>query len=173
MKNNILQNGLLGGMTVIFYFTLLYTVGKETFLNPGLQWAAMIFYIAFMYRAAKADCADNGTDRDFRAILRTPFAVFVLVNLCYWLFFYGLHLYDLDLVRMELVAEKQAYQAMLDGGAGDPEQANRIREGLLEIDKAIENPVQPLGPVITRMAIGTIGGFGLSAGVAAVVRSAR
>lgn len=173
MKNNILQNGLLGGVTVVFYFVLLYVVGKESFLNPWLQWASMGFYVAFMYRAAKADCDLNGTARDFRTILRTPFAVFILINLGYWMFFYGLHLYDLDLVRLELLAEKESYQAMLDKGTGDPEQANRIREGLLELEKALENPVQPLGPIMTRMAIGALGGFALSAAIAALLRSSN
>lgn len=171
MKNNILQNGVLGGVVVVFYFALLYSVGKETFLNPWLQWASMIFYLTFMYRAAKADCDLNGKSRDFRQILRTPFAVFILINLFYWMFYYGLHLYDLDLVRMELLAEKQTYQSMLDAGVGDPQQANQIREGLMELDKALENPVQPLGPVITRMAMGALGGFVLSAGIAATLRS--
>lgn len=171
MKNNILQNGLLGGITVVFYFALLYTVGKETLLNPWLQWASMGFYAAFMYRAAKADCEAHGTARDFRAVLRTPFAVFILINLGYWMFYYGLHLADLELVRMELLAEKASYQAMLDKGVGDPEQANRIREGLQELDKALENPVQPLGPVVTRMAIGALGGFALAAAIAALLRT--
>ncbi|MBK9336861.1 MAG: DUF4199 family protein [Lewinellaceae bacterium] len=173
MKNNILQNGVLGGIVVVFYFALLYTIGPETFLKPALQWASMGFYLAFMYRAAKADCKLHGTERDFRAILRTPFAVFILINLFYWMFYYGLHLADLELVRMELLAEKQTYQTMLDAGTGDPEQANQIREGLLELEKAIENPVQPLGPVITRMAMGALGGFALSAGIAAILRSSH
>jgi hypothetical protein len=173
MKNNILQNGVLGGVTVVFYFALLYTVGKETFLNPWLQWAAMGFYVAFMYRAAKADCDLHGTARDFRTILRTPFAVFILINLFYWMFYYGLHLADVELIRMELLAEKQSYQTMLDAGMGDPEQANQIRQGLQELEKALEKPVQPLGPVITRMAMGALGGFALSAGIAATLRSSH
>jgi len=171
MKNNILQNGVLGGIVVVFYFVLLYTVGKETFLNPWLQWASMAFYLTFMYRAAKADCDLNGKAREFRAILRTPFAVFILINLFYWMFFYGLHLYDLDLVRMELLAQKQYYQTMLEAGVGDPQQANQIREDLMELDKALGNPAYPLGPVITSMAFGALGGFALAAAIAAILRS--
>lgn len=171
MKNNILQNGVLGGIVVVFYFLLLYTVGKEAFLNHWLQWASMVFYLTFMYRAAKADCDLNGKARDFREVLRTPFAVFILINLFYWMFYYGLHLYDLDLVRMELLAQKQYSQTMLDAGVGDPQQANRIRESIMELDKALENPVQPLGPVVTSMAFGALGGFALAAGIAAILRS--
>ena len=62
---------------------------------------------------------------------------------------------------------------MLDKGTGDTEQANRIREGLLELEKALENPVQPLGPIMTRMAIGALGGFARSAAIAALLRSSN
>lgn len=173
MKNTGLQNGLLGGVLVVMYFALLYTVNPATFLNPWLQWASLALYLLFMYRAAKADCAKNGTGRDFREILRTPFVVFIVINLFYWLFYYGLHLADTDLLRMELLTEKTMYQTQIDQGVGDPQQANQLRERIIEVEKALQNPVQPLGPVITRMAMGAMGGFALAAGIAAVLRSSE
>ena len=171
MKNPGLRNGLLGGIAVVFYFALVYTVGKEAFLNPWLQWASMLLYLLFMYRAAKEDCALHGAGRDFRALLRTPFLVFILINLFYWLFYYGLHLADVELLSLELTAEKEMIQQQLDAGTGDPQQANQLREHLADVEKALENPAQPLGPVLTRMAMGAIGGFVLSAGIAAILRS--
>ncbi len=173
MKNNSIRNGLLGGVVVVVYFFVLYTVKRELFLNPLVQWASMGFYILFMYRAARTDISEYGTQRDFREILRTPFIVFILINLFYWLFYYGLHLADVELLRMELLAEKQLYQDQLLQGAGDPQQANQLRERVAEVEKALLNPVQPLGPVITRMAIGALGGFALSAGIAAYLRSSK
>ena len=171
MKSIGLRNGLLGGVFVVFYFAVLYAIGKETFLNPWLQWASMAIYLTFMYRSAKEDCALNGTARDFREILRMPFLVFIVINLFYWMFYYGLHLADVELVQMELLAEKQLYQSQLEAGPGDPQQANQLRERIMEVDKALQNPVQPLGPVLTRMAMGAIGGFVLSAGIAALLRT--
>jgi len=173
MKNIGVRNGLLGGIVVVFYFILFYVAKRELFLNPWIQWASMGFYLTFMYRAAKADCALRGTQRDFREILRTPFVVFILINLFYWLFYYGLHLADMELVRLELLAEKQMYQSQLASGPGDPQQANQLREQIAGVEKALEHPIQPLGPVITRMAIGALGGFGLSAGIAAILRSSE
>ncbi|MEZ4942746.1 MAG: DUF4199 family protein [Saprospiraceae bacterium] len=170
-KNTGLRNGLLGGGAVVFYFALLYTIDRQAFLNPWLQWASMGLYLLFMYRAAKEDCAQHGAKRDFRAILRTPFIVFILINLFYWLFYYGLHLADLELLRLELLAEKQAYQEQINSGTGDPQVTNQLRERMNDVDKALQNPVQPLGPVITRMAMGAIGGFALSAGIAAILRT--
>lgn len=171
MKNIGLKNGLLGGAVVVLYFALLYTVNPATFLNPWMQWASMGLYLFFMYRAAKADGAENGFNRDFREMLRTPFLVFILINLFYWLFYYGLHLADVELLRMELLAEKSIYQTQIDQGLGDPQQANLLRERIIEVDKALENPAQPLGPVISRMAMGAIGGFALSAGIVFALRS--
>ncbi len=171
MQNNGLRNGLVGGALVILYFSAIYLIDRPAFLNPWLQWASMAIYLAFMIRAAKADCAEHGTQRDFREIIRTPFVVFILINLFYWLFYYGLHLADVELVRMELLAEKSMLQTQIDQGIGDPQQANQLRERILDVDKALEHPAQPLGPVLSRMAMGALGGFALSAAIAAVLRS--
>lgn len=173
MKNVAVRNGLLGGVVVVFYFALLYVAKKETFMNPWLQWASMVFYILFMYRGAKEDCAANGVQRDFRTLIRAPFIVFILINLFYWLFYYGLHLADTELIRMELLAEKQLYRTQLLQGTGDPQQANQLRERMLDIDNALQHPAQPLGPVITRMFMGALGGFGLSAGIVAFIRASK
>lgn len=173
MKNIGVRNGLLGGVVVVLFFALVYTAKKETFLNPWVQWGSLAFYLLFMYRAAKEDCAQLGTKRDFREILRAPFVAFIVINLFYWLFYYGLHLADPELLRMELLAEKQLYQDQLSSGPGDPQQANQLRERIIEVEKALSNPVQPLGPVITRMFMGALGGFGLSAGIAVILRSSE
>lgn len=172
MKNPALKYGLLGAVVIVFYFALLYFSKKENFLSPLLQWGSMVMYLFFMYKAAQEDCAEKGTDRDFREIIRTPFTVFLLINLGYWLFYYGLHLADPGLIRMEMDMELTGLKAQLTAGLGDPEQANRFRERIQELEKTIQSPVvQPLGPIITRMFMGALGGFGLAAGIAGVLRS--
>lgn len=171
MKNPALKYGLFGAVVVIFYFTLLYISKKEHFLSPLLQWGSMVIYLFFMYRAAQEDCAEKGISRDFRDILRVPFIVFLLINLGYWLFYYGLHLADPGLMQLEMGMELTGLKAQLSAGLGDPEQANRFRERIQELENAIQNPgVQPLGPIITRMFIGALGGFALAAGIAALLR---
>ncbi|MDX1911178.1 MAG: hypothetical protein SFV22_06825, partial [Saprospiraceae bacterium] len=67
--------------------------------------------------------------------------------------------------------ELQNLKEQLTAGLGDPEQANQYRERIQELEKYIQSPQpQPLGPVLTRMCVGALGGFVLAAGVAAVVR---
>ncbi|MCB0575467.1 MAG: DUF4199 family protein [Saprospiraceae bacterium] len=169
MKNTGVRYGLLGGVVAVFYYALLYVARKELFLNPWLQWAGLGIYLLFMYRAAKEDCAANGTQRDFREILRTPFVVFLLINLCYWLFYYSLHLADPELLQLETAAQLEYFKAQLEAGPGDPEQANQLREQIQYLEKT--GMSLPLGHVFLRMGFGALGGFALSAGLAALLRN--
>jgi len=172
MKNPSIRYGLLGAAAVVFYFMLLYVAKKEQFLNPALQWASLVIYLLFMWRAAREDCAAHGADRDFREIVRSPFVVFLLINLGYWLFYYGLHLADPSLLHAEMLMEKTGLEAQISAGVGDPEQANRLRERVQELQNLLQsNVAQSLAPVLTRMCMGALGGFVLSAAVASIVRA--
>jgi hypothetical protein len=124
-----------------------------------------------MYKAAQDDYAQQGVARDFRALLRTPFIAFLLINLFYWLFYYAIHLADPGLLQMELDMQLAYMKGQLSSGVGDPQQANQLREQVAELERAMANPApQPLGPVVMRMAVGAIGGAALSAGIAAWLR---
>lgn len=174
MKNTGVRYGLLGGVAVVCYFALLYFIKKEWFLNVWLYWASMGIYLLLMWRAAKEDCAEKGVSRDFREILRTPFVVFLLVNLFFWLFYYALHLADPSLLQMEMAMELNGLKAQIEAGTGDPQQANILRERIAELEKLVQSPqIQPLGPILTRMCIGALGGFAISAAIAVILRSGR
>lgn len=169
-----IRNGFLGGAVVIFYFALLYVAKQDLFLSPLFQWGSMVFYLFFMARASMEDCAANGSSRDFREIVRTPFVAFLLINLCYWLFYYGLHLYDPSLLQAEMKLELDMLKSQLNAGLGDPEQANKFRERIQDLEKTLLAPQpQPLGPVMMRMCVGALGGFALAAGVAALVKNQK
>ena len=172
MKNISVRYGLLGGVAVIFYFVILYVLRPTLFLNTGLQYASLLLYLLFMYRATREEVAINGTQRDFRAILRTPFIVFLLINVAYWVFYYALHLADPGMLQMETALDLAYKKEQLSAGLGDPQQANQLREQIQTLEReANQQQLQPLSPIIFRMAIGAIGGFVLAAGVAALVRS--
>ena len=168
------KTGLTGGAAVAFYFVLLYFSGRDYFLNPFIQWASMGVYLYFMWQAAKTDCHIHGSARDFREIVRTPFIVFLLINLCYWMLYYALHLFDPKLVSIELNMELADIQSKLQAGVGDPQMANALREREVEIESTLNStPVQPLGPIINRMFMGALGGFAISAVIAAIIRSRK
>lgn len=170
MKNIGVRYGLMGAVTVVFYFALLYFVKKDWFLSPALQWGSLLIYLAFMYKAAQDDCAVYGTERDFRNIVRTPFVVFLLINLGYWLFYYGVHLADKQLIVMEL-ERKIGYLQEQMNAVTDPVERNDLNKQINEFRTYQNNPVQPLGPVLAQMTQGALGGFALAAGIAALLRS--
>ena len=172
MKNISVRYGLLGGVAVIFYFALLYFLRPELFLQAGLQWAALLIYLLFMYQATREDVATLGGQRDFRTIVRTPFIVFMLINIAYWVFYYALHLADPALLQMELAMKLTMMKEQLAAGLGDPQQANQLREEILTLERqSNQTQLQPLGPILQRLAIGSLGGFLLAAGVAALART--
>ena len=172
MKNIGVRYGLLGGVAVVFYFALLYFSRKELFLHPGLQWASLLIYLLCMYRAARKDVALHSSQRDFRTVIRTPFIVFLLINIAYWLFYYALHLADPALLQMETALDLAFKKQQLTAGLGDPQQANQLREQIMALEREASQPqIQPVGPIVFRLAIGSIGGFLLAAGVVALVRS--
>lgn len=161
-----IRDGLLGAAVVILYFALFYSIRKDLFLNPAVQWSSLIIYAAFMWRTAKYDHDSYGAKRDFRERLRPPFAVFLLINMGYWLFYYGLHLADTELIHLETQAMLDSLRQQLTSGTGDPQQSNALREKILELEKA---PVsQPLGPILLRYGVGALGGFGIAAAIAAL-----
>ncbi|MBK6994793.1 MAG: DUF4199 domain-containing protein [Saprospiraceae bacterium] len=166
--------GFLGGAVVIFYFALLYIARPELYLNLSLQWGSMVVYLVFMWIATKEDCAAKGTARDFREVVRTPFVTFLLINLCYWIFNYGLRLYDPSLLLSELTIALEMAKNQLTTGVGDPEQADQLRRYVQELENLIKNPQpQPLGPILRDMSMGAIGGFVLAAGIAALVKNQK
>jgi hypothetical protein len=160
MKNPGLRYGVFGGLSVVLYFLSFYYSQKNLFINPVVQWTSMIIYVLCMYRAAREDFALHGVERDFRLLTRTPFLVFILINLAYWLFYYSIHLADPELLAMETQAQLSALQQQIAAGVGDPEQANLIREQIQFLQK--EGMSMTLGPVLMQMARGAIGGFGLA-----------
>jgi hypothetical protein len=173
IKNPGIRYGILGGLAVVFFFALLYYGRKELFVNPWCQWGSLVIYLIFMYQASREDCAEFGTGREFRMVVRTPFMVFLLINLAYWLFFYAIHLADKSLIVLELDKGIQMLQQQLLAGAGDPAKANEIRQQIEQMEKMRATPVQPLVPVLAQMLQGALGGFALAAGIAALVKNSR
>lgn len=171
MKNPGVKYGMIGGVTVVFYFAILYFIQKELFLNTWFYWGSMAIYLLFMWRAAKEDCAENGVTRNFREILRIPFITFLLINLLFWLFWYTLHLADPELLRMEAAMKMDYLQQQLANGPGDPQMANQLREQIQLLEK--EGMTLTMGAVFLQMGIGALGGFALSAGISAILRNMK
>jgi hypothetical protein len=167
MKNIALRNGLFGGLAVVAYFTALYWIDKRLFLHPALQWGSLVIYLAFMYRALRQEAQDAaGLRRDFRARVRTPFLVFILINLAYWFFYYGLHLADPALLEMETAIQLDYFRKELAAGTGDPQKSNQLREQIQYLESS--GMGLALKDVLLQMAVGAFGGFALAAALTAL-----
>lgn len=170
MKNIGVQYGLLGAIVVVFFFAILYYTQTAWFWHPLPNWGSLAIYLVFMYKAGREDCDSLGYNRDFRMIVRTPFIVFLLINLGYWLFFYGIHLADPGLVLQELQHQIDLLQQQFNAST-DTVERNELVKQIAELEKSRATPVLPLGIVLTRMFMGALGGFALAAGVAALLRA--
>lgn len=174
MKNNGLKYGFLGALTLILYLLGVYFVDKKLLTNSlAAYWLPLLLiYPALMYKAGMDEIAQNGL-KDFRETVRIPFMTFAVANVFFWLCMYGIHLADPDLVRIELTQQLDFAQGQLKNGMGDPEQMNKVRQQVNDIQAELSNPKQPFGPYIFSMAIWKILGFGIAAAITAVLRATR
>lgn len=99
LSNPGIRFGLLGGASVVVFFLVVFTARPDLFHHLGLQYGSLAIYLLFMYQASKADIQHLGAARDFRELVRSPFVTFLVINLCYWVFYYALHLFDPELTR--------------------------------------------------------------------------
>ena len=81
MKQNILKYGIIAGVALVGYFLLFYYLSKEMMLGQVGQLGSYLIYIAFMFIATK-----QAGDLDFKGLLRTAFAVFLIMNAFYYIF---------------------------------------------------------------------------------------
>lgn len=172
MKNNGLKYGLLGGLTLTLYLLGLYYVDIKLLTNAvAAYWLPMLaIHPALMYKAGMDEIAQKGL-KDFRETLRTPFMTFAIANVFFWLCMYGLHLAAPELVAIELTQQLDFAQEQLKNGLGDPEQMNKMRQQINEIQAELQQPKpQPVGPFIFSMAIWKILGFGVAAAITALLR---
>ncbi len=153
----------MGGAATIAYFLLFYIFKKELFLSPMIQWASLLIYGLFMYKACEAHVDQSSSDISFREAVRAPFLVFVLINLCYYLFYYALHLYDAELLKMETATQIAYLKGQIQSGLGDPQQTNKIKDQIQYLET--NGMSLPLGPIFLQMGMGAMGGFLYAAGL--------
>lgn len=148
MKQNILKYGTMAGMSLIGYFLLFYYYDKNTMLGATVQFSSYLIYALFMFLAAK-----NVAKQDFKTVLRTAFAVFIVTNLFYYTFDYVLfNMVDKSLADVQKNMMLEYYTANLKTVEGTKEMTDNIYNGNFHSLKSIS----------FGFAKGAIGGFGLA-----------
>jgi hypothetical protein len=174
MKNDTLKYGLLGAAAVSFYLLLLYFVDKKLLTQSGIAyWLPFVLHAAIMWKATQDDMTKHGTARDFRALTRTPFGVFALANLGFWVCMYALHLADPAITHLELAAQLQGIKAQLAQNL-EPQTRYELTQtaASIERDLASGQPLpQPLSQYLMPLAMWNLFGFGLTAAIVAILKN--
>ena len=81
MKQTIFTHGLLAGVATIAYAFSIYTFQKAGFFSTWFYVSTLVIYGFSMYFASK-----KAISEDFKVVLRTAFAVFLIANALYYAF---------------------------------------------------------------------------------------
>jgi Protein of unknown function (DUF4199) len=175
MLSTIPRYGLMSGALIVAYLLGLYFNDKKM-LASGLwaYWVPFLIHAVMMWLATRAaqSAATEGTDDSFRARSRTPFGVFALANIIFWVALYALHLYDPELTRFELQAQLSALQTQATQ-AMEPQDRYELTQNIASLTRELATPgalKQPVGPYFLFLAIWNILGFALAALVTVLVR---
>jgi Protein of unknown function (DUF4199) len=156
MKQTIIKYGIMAGLAVVGYFLLFYSINKTMMLGPSAQLPSYLIYLGFMFWAAK-----QYSHLDFKDILKVAFGVFVLTNLCYYVFDY--YLFNV----MDKALGDIQKDLMLDYFEGA---AKSVEEASLRTQNIQNGDYHSLKSLIFAYAKGAIGGFGMAILVSYLVK---
>ena len=169
MKNTSLKYGIIGGVLVSIYLVAIYFADKGNITNSLLTYWLPLFliYPILLFQVVRV----SPGEAEFRLAVRPPFTTFAVANVFFWLCLYGIHLADPELSKMELGQQLNYAQEQLKQGVGDPQQMNKLRQSINDIQAEISSSNgQPMGPYIFSLCIWMILGFGISAAMTAIFR---
>ena len=155
MKQTIFTYGLLAGVATIAYAFSIYTFQKAGFFTIWFSATSLVIYGFFMYLAAK-----KAISEDFKIVLRTAFAVFLIANALYYAFDFILFNY-ID----KSLAAFQADAAIAYLKSSTPlEEQIQMEENIRSAD------IHNAPSLLKNYLRGAIGGFGLSVLVSYLVK---
>ncbi len=153
-RNLYIKYGVIGGVATVALLLLFYAIGKEWMLHPAVQWSSLSVYAAFMYAAGRQAVAQLGNPESGATIpvLRATFAVFLIINAIYYVFYYILHQADPTLA----VYQKEQYLEVIRRFT-PPEKLETELERITQADFSATP-----GKLLMGYAQGAIGGFVLA-----------
>lgn len=155
MKQTIFTYGIGAGITTIAYAFLMYSAQKAGFFTIWFVISSLAIYGFFMYLAAK-----KAILADFKVVLRTAFAVFLIANALYYVFDFVLFNY---IDKSLAVFQADAAIAYLKPNTPLEEQI-RMEENIRSSD------IHNVKSLIQNYLQGAIGGFILAVLVAYLVK---
>ena len=163
MKNPSIKYGIFGLLTVLAFYTLVYCINPKFHNNILFYWGGLLLYLPLMIRAVDEQTGVWNNQIDFKQALRTAFIVFLLCNLGYYFYYYGINLYDPSLLEEQAQMHINQMKEQLNSGTGNPQESNELREQIADLEK--HGMQLDLTTIFLRMALGALGGFMVSAGI--------
>ncbi|MDZ7879549.1 MAG: DUF4199 domain-containing protein [Saprospiraceae bacterium] len=155
MKQTTFIYGILAGLATIIYAFLIYSTQKAGFFSMWFYISSLSLYVLAMYFAAK-----KLYNEDFKTVLRTAFAVFLIANVLYYIF---------DFVLFNKIDPSLAgFQAEAAIAYLKP---NTPLEEQIKMEENIRSSDIHNGTSLFKQYVkAAIGGFGLSVGVAYLIK---
>jgi Protein of unknown function (DUF4199) len=155
MKKTIFIYGVLAGIAAVAYAFLIHSVNRTGFFSMWYAATSVSIYALGMYLTAK-----KVANAEFKVVLRTAFAVFLIANIVYYVFDFALFNF-ID----PSFAKFQAELAIVDMKIGTPlEQQIQREEDILAAD------IHNVPSLFNRYLKMAIGGFGLAVFVAYLIK---
>lgn len=129
---------------------------------PWVSWSSLIVYIICMWLGCKAFYNENKENASFRFLLREAFAIYIVANLVYFLFYYlMLEVFDPSLIYVQAEVGLEQLEQYAD--RMDSKQFEQIKETLENEDLGLK-----LNDVLLAFGNSAIGGFIIALAVAGV-----
>ena len=155
MKQTIFTHGLLAGVATIAYAFSIYTFQKAGFFSTWFYVTSLVIYGFFMYLAAK-----KAISEDFKVVLRTAFAVFLIANALYYAFDFILFNY--------MDKSLSAFQA--DAAIAYLKPSTPLEEQIKMEENIRSSDIHSISFLLRNYVKAAIGGFGLSVLVSYLVK---
>ena len=78
----------MAGVGTVAYFLLFYFIDPRNMFMPWVSWSSLLLYIVCMWLGCKAFYQENNGNTSMRLFLREAFAIYVIANIVYYLFYY-------------------------------------------------------------------------------------
>ncbi len=162
IKNISLRYGLIAGVGTVAYFLLFYFINPRLMFSPWVSWSSLLLFMAGMWYGCKAFYEEQKERSSFRLYIREAFAVYVVANLVYYVFYYLLiDVFDPSLVSIQ--AEMGMESLERNKERLDPKQYEQIKETLENKDLCLK-----LNDVFLAFGNSAIGGFIIALSVAGI-----
>lgn len=155
--------GIGAGLATILLFYGLYRYDSEVMLSMTTYWSSMVFYVIGIAAAMLRIKSIQAGVLPFRQALQVGFFTFLIANAIFFLFYFWLFTKDQSLIAIQ-------YEQMNDFAKTLPKDSWG-REQMAQTK--LEDLKITFGDTVFRYARGAIGGFFISAALAALIKQEK